>query len=79
MARPPRTLSAGQEVANVDARLTKNRPESALRHVTIVARQRHLSASTFVTPHFVAPRPHPIEPIARTFQPTRNLPVPETR
>lgn len=39
---PTRTLSGGQEVTNVDARLTKNRSEGAFRHVAVVARERDL-------------------------------------
>ena len=74
---PTGTLSGGQEVTNVHARLTKNRSESTLRHVAILARERHLPTGALVTPHFVASRPHPIEPVARTSQPTRYLPVPE--
>ena len=31
-----------------------------------LARDGHLAAGTFVTPHFAAPRPHPIEPVAST-------------
>ena len=70
--------SAGQELANVDARLTKNRAKSTLRHVAVMARERDLPASPLVTPDFVASRPRPIEPVARTSQPTRYVPVPET-
>ena len=53
------TLSAGQEVANVDARLPENRSKSAFRHVASVAWQRHLPAGAFVTPYLVASRPRP--------------------
>ena len=70
--------SAGQELANAAARLTKNRAQSTVRHVAIMARERDLHASPLVTPHFVASRPGPIEPVARTSQPTRYVPVPET-
>ena len=63
--------SADQELANVDARLTKNRAKSTLRQGAVMARERDLPASPLVTPDFVASRPRPIEPIARTSQPTR--------
>ena len=43
-----------------------------------MARERNLPASPLVTPNFVASRPRPIEPVARTSQPTRHVPVPET-
>ena len=54
---PADTLSAGQEVTDVDARLTKDGPQRALRHVAIMPRQRHLPAGAHVPPHFVAPGP----------------------
>ena len=42
-----------------------------------MARERDLPAGPLVTPHLMAARPRPIEPVTRTSQPTRYLPVPE--
>ena len=66
MTAPVRGLPGGEKIANIDARLPQNSSERTLGHVAVMAGKRYFSAATFMTPHFVAPGSHPIEPPADT-------------